>query len=88
MNPSFFSKTTINRYLNIIGCLLVLGVPIAANGQQSHPVFSSEDQYHLGDENIGSWPNLWGVCIGLGTVDLSHLDALDVENNSYVWETA
>ena len=88
MNPSFFSKTTINRYLNIIGCLLVLGVPIAANGQQSHPVFSSEDQYHLGDENIGSWPNLWGVCIGLGTAELSHLDTVKVEYNSYGLETA
>ena len=88
MIPRLLSKIKINTYLNIIGCLLVVGFPVAVNSQQSYRVFSSDDQYHLGDENIGSWPNLWGACIGLGMAKLNPLDIVKIEYNSYGLETA
>lgn len=88
MVQCFFSKIAISRYITIIGYLLILGSPTVATSQQSYRVFASNDQYHLGDENIGSWPNLWGVCIDLGTAELAPLDTVKVVYKSYGLETA
>ena len=58
-----FESRKNNGFVLLMALAVMFSIPRLALSQEI--IFQTYEQIHIGDENIGGWPNVYGQCVQL-----------------------
>ena len=81
------SKMNLKSKTHLLAFILtILSLPKAIFAQEL--LFQNFEQIHIGDENIGGWPNVYGSCVNLPLGPINNGDRIEITYIPYGLENA